>query len=152
MFSSSLHSHAGPCSSHVSLRYQIHCKLFLLVTSLLFTSLIPCLLPHNSASLLAICFFSLPFLHFLSFFTYLLHFLLSFTSFYFLPFTLLSKQRQVSVRTFQSLLTKFEERGRHRLYLKLFHHLDHSGVKGLLTHAVKDEVDSALKVCYLFLS
>lgn len=50
------------------------------------------------------------------------------------------------MRLFQQLLAKFVERGRHNFYRLLFHQVSHSGVKGLLVQAVKNEVDSALKV------
>lgn len=41
---------------------------------------------------------------------------------------------------------KFTEGGRYRYYHSLFHRITHPGVKGLLIHAVKDEVNQALKV------
>lgn len=54
-------------------------------------------------------------------------------------------QRQTSVKLFQGLLAKFDESGRYRYYRSLFCQVSHSGVKGLLVHAVKNEVDDALK-------
>ena len=44
------------------------------------------------------------------------------------------------------MVKKFEEKGRHRFYRNLLHSTNHSGIRGLLIHAVKDEVDTALKV------
>ena len=44
------------------------------------------------------------------------------------------------------LINSFVDTGRHRLYRNLLHHVDHSGVIGLLTHSVKEEVDQALKL------
>lgn len=57
----------------------------------------------------------------------------------------LKSTRQASVMLFQQLLAKFEESGRHRYYRSLFRQVSHSGIKGLLIHSIKNEVDSALK-------
>ena len=46
------------------------------------------------------------------------------------------------------MISCFTESGRHRLYLSLLHYVTHAGVKGLLLHNIKNEVDRTLaKVC-----
>lgn len=44
------------------------------------------------------------------------------------------------------LINCFEAVGRHRLYRNLLRVVTHAGVRGLLVHDVKNEIDRALKV------
>ena len=46
----------------------------------------------------------------------------------------------------RQLINKFNETGRHRMYRKLLRSVTHAGVRGLLVHDIKNEVDIALKV------
>ena len=55
-------------------------------------------------------------------------------------------QRKTSVKLFEQMMSRFEARGRHRYYRLLLHNISHSGVRGLLVHTVKNEVDNASKV------
>ena len=48
----------------------------------------------------------------------------------------------------RQLINKFNEMGRHRMYRKLLRSVSHAGVRGLLVHDVKNEVEQALKVKY----
>ncbi len=54
-------------------------------------------------------------------------------------------QRRKSVPLLLQLINCFTDSGRHRMYRSLFHMVGHSGVLGLLTHSVKEEVDQALR-------
>ena len=46
----------------------------------------------------------------------------------------------------RQLISCFSAVGRHRLYRNLLRLVTHAGVRGLLVHDIKNEVDQALKV------
>ena len=46
----------------------------------------------------------------------------------------------------RQLISCFDVLGRHRLYRNLLRSVTHAGVRGLLVHDIKNEVDLALKV------
>ena len=48
------------------------------------------------------------------------------------------------MKQFEDLVRKFEARGRHRFYRCLLHTVNHSGFRGLIIHAIKEEVAEAL--------
>ncbi len=55
-------------------------------------------------------------------------------------------QRERCVPLLRQLINCFRAVGRHRLYRNLLRLVTHAGVRGLLVHDVKNEVDRALKV------